>query len=88
MEAKNDIGASVGDVVEVEVPESQVIWASLLIFIFPIFVFFAGYIIKGFILGVIFLIVYLTFLYFYDKSTKTVPRITRVLIGSNTLVTP
>lgn len=82
MEAKNDVEASVGDVVEVEIPEAHVILSSLLIFIFPIFAFFAGYIIRGFILGAIFLSVYLTFLYFYDKKTKTVPRITRVLSKS------
>jgi hypothetical protein len=50
-----------------------------LIFIFPIFAFFVGYIIKGLFLGVIFLIIYLIFLFLYDKKTKTVPRITRVL---------
>ena len=79
MEAKNDIEASVGDIVEVEIPEAHVILSSLLIFIFPIFAFFVGYIIKGFILGAIFLIIYLIFLFLYDKKTKTVPRITRVL---------
>lgn len=79
MEAKNDIGASVGDVVEVEIPEGRVILSSLLIFIFPIFAFFLGYLIKGPISGAIFLIVYLIFLYLYDKRTKTIPGIARIL---------
>lgn len=79
MEAKNDIGSSVGDIVEIDIPESHVLLSSLLIFIFPLFAFFIGYLIKGLILGVLCLTVYLIFLYFYDKRTKTIPRIARIL---------
>jgi sigma-E factor negative regulatory protein RseC len=79
MEAKNDIGASVGDAVEIEIPEGRVILSSLMIFIFPIIAFFAGYLIKGLVLGAAVLIAYLIFLYLYDKRTKTIPRIARIL---------
>lgn len=82
MDATNDAGASVGDEVEIEIPEEKVILSSLLIFIFPIVAFFAGYLIKGLVLGAAFLIVYLIFLYLYDKRTKTIPRIARVLSNS------
>jgi sigma-E factor negative regulatory protein RseC len=82
MEAKNDIGASVGDVVEVEIPEGRVILSSLMIFIFPIIAFFGGYLLRGLVSGVICLALYLIFLYFYDKRTKTIPRIARVLSNS------
>ncbi|MFH1710417.1 MAG: SoxR reducing system RseC family protein [bacterium] len=79
MEAENDIGASVGNIVEINIPEGQVILSSFLIFIFPILVFFTGYIIKGIMLGAVCLILYLIFLYFYDKKTKTIPKITRIV---------
>jgi sigma-E factor negative regulatory protein RseC len=79
MEVKNEIGASVGDMVEIEVPESKVILSSLMIFIFPIFAFFAGYIIRGVISGVVCLAVYLAFLFYYDKKKRVTPRITSII---------
>ncbi len=79
MDAKNDIGASVGDDVEIEIPEGRVILSSLMIFILPIIAFFGGYLLKGLVSGVICLALYLIFLYFYDKRTKTIPRIARIL---------
>jgi len=79
LDAKNEIGASVGDTVEVEVPEGSVVFSSLLIFIFPIIAFFIGYLIKGIVPGAVCLAVYLIFLYFYDKKAKTIPKITRIV---------
>lgn len=79
MEVKNDIGASVGDAVEIEVPEGKVILSSLMIFIFPVFAFFAGYIVRGVISGVICLAIYLAFLCYYDKKKRVTPRITAVI---------
>jgi positive regulator of sigma E activity len=82
MEAENGIGARAGETVEVEIPEGRVVLSSLMIFIFPIFAFFLGYLIKGIISGAVCLAVYLVFLYHFDKRTKTMPKITRVLSSS------
>jgi len=79
MEAKNEIGASRGDVVEIEIPEGSVIFSSLLIFIFPIIAFFAGYIMKGLILGSICLLAYMIFLFVYDRKKRVIPRITALI---------
>lgn len=79
MEAKNDIGASVSDAVEMDIPEGSVVLSSFLIFIFPLIAFFAGFIFKGGAAGAACLALYLIFLYFYDKKTKTIPKITRVV---------
>ena len=79
MEARNDIGACAGDAVEMDIPEGSVVLSSSLIFIFPLIAFFVGFIFKGIVAGAACLALYLTFLYFYDKNTKTIPKITRVV---------
>ena len=81
MEAENKVGARAGDAVEIEIPEGSVIFSSLMIFIFPIVAFFSGYLIRGIITGAAFLSVYLVFLYYFDKRTRTAPKITRVLFS-------
>lgn len=82
MEAVDTVGVSEGEYVIIDIPAGNVILSGLLLFIFPLIAFFAGYMIKGIILGAVILIVYLIFLYVYDKRSKTIPKITRVL--SNT----
>jgi len=79
IKANNDIGACAGDAVEMDIPEGSVVLSSFLIFIFPLIAFFAGFIFKGIAAGAVCLALYLIFLYFYDKNTKTVPKITRVV---------
>jgi len=79
MDAVDGIGVRVGDQVEIEVAEANVILSSFLIFICPLITFFAGFIIRGAILGTVMVLIYLIFLYFYDKKTGTTARITRVL---------
>ena len=79
IEANNDIGASAGDAVEIDIPEGSVVLSSFLIFIFPLVAFFVGFIFRGIAAGAVCLALYLTFLYFYDKNTKTIPKITRVV---------
>jgi len=79
MEAKNDIGASAGDAVEIDIPDGSVVLSSFLIFIFPLIAFFVGFIFKGIVAGAACLALYLTFLYFYDKNAKTIPKITHVV---------
>jgi len=44
MEARNSIGATVGDFVEVEVSPKVVVGHSFLLFIFPLLLFLAGYV--------------------------------------------
>ena len=82
LEASDDIGVSVGDSVEVYIPESRVILSSLMLFIFPLVAFFSGYLLRGIILAVILLSVYMLFVYFYDKKAKIAPKVIRLL--SNT----
>ena len=79
MDAVDKMGASIGSTVEIEIPESHVIKSALLIFICPLLAFFGGFLIGGVFLGVAALLVYLTFLFFYDRKINTVPRISRVL---------
>jgi positive regulator of sigma E activity len=79
IEAKNIIGASAGDTVEIFIPEGSIVLSSLLVFIFPLIAFFAGFIFKGITAGAVCLALYLIFLYFYDKNSKTIPKITRVV---------
>jgi len=79
IEANNDIGASADDAVEIDIPEGSVVLSSFLIFIFPLVAFFVGFIFKGIAAGAVCLALYLIFLYFYDKNTKTIPKITRVV---------
>lgn len=70
---------AIGDHVEVSIPERDVIISGFLIFIAPLLIFFSGYIIKGIVLGAFLLAIYLLALYFYDRSIKALPKITRVL---------
>jgi len=79
LEAIDIAGASVGDYVEAEIPGRDILLSGFLIFILPIVVFFSGYILIGAIFGAVLLAIYLTMLYLYDRSRKTIPRITRVL---------
>jgi len=79
IEAKNDIGASAGDAVEIDIPEGNVVLSSLLLFIFPIIAFFTGYLLYGIVLGLFCLMFYLIFLFFYDRKMKTITKITRVV---------
>ena len=79
IEASNDIGASAGDTVEIDIPEGSVVLSSFLIFIFPLIAFFVGFIFKGALAGAACLALYLIFLFIYDKKTKTIPKITRVV---------
>ncbi|MBC7188582.1 MAG: SoxR reducing system RseC family protein [Calditrichaeota bacterium] len=44
MEARNTIGAAVGDMVEVEVSPKVVVGHSFLVFIFPLVLFLVGYV--------------------------------------------
>jgi len=77
--AKNKIGAALGQYVEIEIPEGRVVLSAILVFILPIVSFFAGYLISGIYLAVLFLAVYLVFLYMYDRRTQAFPQVTRVL---------
>jgi len=79
LKAIDKTGVEIGNIVEVNIPESRVLLSSLLIFILPIIVFFSGYMIKGVILASILLFIYLAFLFFYDRRSKLLPNITRVL---------
>jgi positive regulator of sigma E activity len=79
LEVTNLVGAKAGDKVEIDLPEAKVILSSMLIFILPLIVFFGGYLIKGPVLAAIILTGYLVWLYFFDKKSKAIPRITRVL---------
>jgi positive regulator of sigma E activity len=79
LEVTNPVGAKAGDQVEIDLPEAKVILSSMLIFILPLIVFFVGYLIKGPVLAAVMLAGYLVWLYYYDKKSKAIPRITRVL---------
>ncbi len=43
IEAKDDIGAKVGDMVEIEISSQEIVKGSLMLFIFPILFLAAGY---------------------------------------------
>jgi len=79
VDAVDNMGASAGDNVEIEVPESSVIFISLLVFIFPLIVFFVGFLIRGIIPALILLLIYLVFLFIYDRRSKTAAKISRIL---------
>ncbi len=49
IKAQNEVGAGVGDVVEVDIRPSQVIWASFLIFILPLVALILGYFVGSYI---------------------------------------
>ncbi|MFC1496397.1 SoxR reducing system RseC family protein [Candidatus Margulisiibacteriota bacterium] len=78
--AKNEIGAKVGDKIQVEIPESESIKASFLIFIFPLIALIVGYFIgvRLFVLevfGIMFAIMFLGLsflcLRLYDQLLKS-----------------
>jgi positive regulator of sigma E activity len=79
IEAVDDTRSKAGDTVEVEIPEKTVILSSLMIFIFPLVAFFAGYIILGILAAFEFLFLYLAFLFWYDRHNSSTARILRVL---------
>lgn len=79
IEASDRTSSVPGDYVEVEVPGKDVLVSAFLIFIFPLIIFFTGYILLGIIFGTVLLAVYLPLLYLFDRSRKTIPRVIRIL---------
>lgn len=61
---------SVGDSVEIEIPEKQVIFITFLIFILPLLLFFAGYLIYNYVLAIVLPVVYFFGLWFYDRDSR------------------
>ena len=79
LQVMDEIGVAEGDLVEIYLPESSVIAASILVFILPIIVFFIGYLLRGLLFGSAILAAYLAFLYIFDRKSRMLPKITRVL---------
>jgi positive regulator of sigma E activity len=59
-----------GDMVEIEIPEREVILITFLIFILPLILFFLGYLIYNYVLAAVLPAVYYIGLWFYDKSAR------------------
>jgi len=70
MVARTKEGISTGDYVEVELKEGQVITITFLIFIAPLLIFFAGYLVYKYILAFSLLLCYLMILWFYDRDAQ------------------
>ncbi|MFC1767931.1 SoxR reducing system RseC family protein [Candidatus Margulisiibacteriota bacterium] len=61
---------SVGDNVEIEIPEKQVIFITFLIFILPLILFFLGYLIYNYVLAIVLPVIYFFWLWFYDGDAR------------------
>ncbi len=76
--AINNIGARVGDVVEINIPDSQILKSSLILFLLPVGAFFAGYFVGamvskgwGLIMALLFLAFSFILIKLYDNSFKS-----------------
>lgn len=71
IDASNELGAEVGEAVEVEIATKNVLWATFLLFILPIIGLVIGYFI-GNVLGA-FILLGLTFLmvFLYDRLVRS-----------------
>ena len=79
--AKTDLNVSIGDTVEVEMSEKEVVLVAFLVFILPLILFFIGYAFLGYIFAGIVLASYYLVLWLYDrdsqKKEKFLPFVTR-----------
>lgn len=91
-EVKNGIGAKEGDTVLIETPDSEVFRSAFLVYILPLLLFFAGYLISHYILnngiisavsGTALFAVSFIALHFYDKKHKNNTKIIKIITGDN-----
>ena len=61
---------AIGDYVEVEMKEREVVFVTFLVFILPLILFFLGYLIYNYILAIISLVGYFIGLWFYDRNAQ------------------
>ncbi|NQT30652.1 MAG: SoxR reducing system RseC family protein [Candidatus Saganbacteria bacterium] len=86
VEAVNDIGAKIGDMVEIEIPSQELIKGSLILFLVPVLFMIVGYLVGAEftsflglsnlseIFGIIFALIFLAISFFisswYDKNVR------------------
>lgn len=82
IQARNEAGAKIGNMVEVEIPMRDVLWAQILLFVLPVAALMLGYYLGGIPWAFILLGLILFSLWAYDRffrSNKVSCRITKKL---------
>lgn len=80
--ARNEAGAKIGNMVEVEIPMRDVLWAQILLFILPVAALMLGYYLGGIPWAFILLGLTLFSLWAYDRffrSKKVTCKIIRII---------
>lgn len=77
IETVDEIGAKLGDIVEIEIPSGEIVKGSIVVFLMPIFFLMVGYLIGanfsstfGIILGLIFVGLSYFVIKWYDKNVE------------------